>query len=227
MNIRCPHCKEALAISEEEIDLSVACPICRKAFCWGKILEAREKEKEAKRERLRQIQGRSRHSQLGGAVARRRRNEVKRQMEIRARTEHEAAQIETAALREIKWHCAECGKGLCQLDFDEQTAFYDNVARKAYCMDHTPAWLFARAEERRVGTRRHLPGPLVEEVRSGAGWIVLSIILAAIIIIVGYIAYTEYNKYWIKKEAEKALKEYEERAKPELDKLKRDLEKWR
>jgi len=68
---------------------------------------------------------------------------------------------------------------------------------------------------------------LQEIGKSGARWIFLGIILAAIIIIVGYIAYTEYNKYWIKKEAEKALKEYEERAKPELDKLKRDLEKWR
>jgi uncharacterized Zn finger protein (UPF0148 family) len=88
IKVHCPHCKEALAISDDEIDLPVACPICRKAFCWGKILEAKEKEKQAEAERLRQAEAekQARRNQLA--------KQPKQQIGLKAQTPREAAEGE-------------------------------------------------------------------------------------------------------------------------------------
>jgi len=167
INVRCPHCKEALAISDHEVDLPVSCPVCRRAFVWGKILEAKEKEKQAKRERLRQIRvnSQARRQQLL--------EQRKQQIELRAQKAREAAEREAAALREIKWHCAECNKGLCELDFNQQTAFWDNDAKTAYCRTHVPAWLYdrgnseTREREFRGGRRRQTYAPATSPIYGG------------------------------------------------------------
>jgi phage FluMu protein Com len=55
INIRCPHCHEALVISDEEIDLSLECPSCRKSFVWRSVKKeqqyAEQKLKEGAQQR--------------------------------------------------------------------------------------------------------------------------------------------------------------------------------
>jgi hypothetical protein len=55
INARCPFCHEALAISENEVDLLMNCPMCHKTFVWGEILRAKEQERRAGEERKRQL----------------------------------------------------------------------------------------------------------------------------------------------------------------------------
>jgi len=138
INVRCPHCQEALAISQDEIDLPVNCPLCHKNFVWGEILRARERQRQSKKERIRQLQAERAANQQ--QTLEERRQEQARKIEA----QREAAARRAQEQRNIQWHCAECRKGLCQLDFENEVAFYDDDTGKAYCRGHCPAWLYAR-----------------------------------------------------------------------------------
>lgn len=43
MNIRCPHCEEALWIEQNEVDIELSCPRCEKKFIWAEVLDLRKR----------------------------------------------------------------------------------------------------------------------------------------------------------------------------------------
>jgi len=65
-----------------------------------------------------------------------RREARRKEKEARLAAQREAAQKEEAALHEIRWQCARCGKGLCQVDIREGRAVQEQD--KFYCAEHLP-----------------------------------------------------------------------------------------
>ena len=80
INVRCPHCHEALAISDDEIDLRVDCPVCGKTFVWGEILRAEE-------DRKRQLRAEREAKQQ--QILEKRKQEQARQLEERGKAREE------------------------------------------------------------------------------------------------------------------------------------------
>ncbi len=187
MDIRCPFCKEALSISQKQVDSTTECPRCKKTFVWGDILRAKERKEQeaieaaAEKKRLRKAKREERKVLQAekAASAKERVRESREERKMR--------------MREERWQCEECGRDLCQLDFQRGTGFYDNEVGAAYCEAHAPEWLFAREE-------RYDPGYAMEAKRISI-WVPVCIVIAALMIVGGYIAYAEYNRGEAKKPA--------------------------
>ncbi len=197
--------------------MPVKCPRCRKTFVWQDVLSDNENKKHR----------RARRPVPSVEKVRRgleKQEEKQKRLIEGARQRKEEKEKE---LREIRWHCGQCGKGLCELDFQEGTGLYDDRMERAYCRDHSPAWLLRSHTRVRPAARTETPqSPLraktaqpyrthepprydKDRAQSSLRWIAPAIIIAAVIIIGGYIGYVEYNKYKLRQNAEKFLDSFQ------------------
>lgn len=125
--------------------------------------------------------------------------------EVRLPEETGKHQQEKAIRRE---QCALCGGSILPTDFDLGWAVKkENVAYHKACLDiqesGRPArpTSFGNTAQPEADASSLTHGSLSYQ-ESGMKWIAIAIIIAALIIIGGYIGYTEYNKYQARKAVE-------------------------